>query len=70
MEERGERSARACVTADTLPDSADHAGDRQRNHHTARDVQMFAIGSCAGIHSHPKSDRVRRIGGDRRNAAE
>ena len=50
--------------------AANDTGHSQRHHHPSRDVEMLAVSACARGHSHPQSDRIRRIGGDRWNARE
>jgi hypothetical protein len=51
-------------------DSSDDAGDRERDHDAARNVQVLAIGAGARGNSNPECNRVGRIGGDRSNTGE
>ena len=50
--------------------SAHHASHGQRNHHAPRNIKMFAISAGARRHSHPESDRIGRIRGNRGNSGK
>jgi hypothetical protein len=51
-------------------DSSDDARDRERNHDTARNIKMLAIGSSRGRRSDPKGNRVGSVGGDGSDSGE